>query len=319
MTATGTRRADARNRCILCGSAPVTRAHIISRSIRDVLPPSTTSRDMITRIDFTTPYPRRAAQRTWERGSDILSVQPKVLCGPCNNDWMSVLEDRAAPVVASMITRERAVELDEGTKQNVAEWAVAAAIVRGEVIPGELLPIDRDLAQSFRQDGIGDLPVFVAAVNIEEQRELGSTGPVASSYIHDFTGGIRGHLIVFWLRELVIVVATRDFAWRAHTGLRVVGSAVATLSPTRSIQTWPLRSSLTDRTLMRALDMRVDEMPRQSFDFTQLARGRSSIDAFMLQSTMTASPFREIAQQVAAERIADAARRPDADGVIAPE
>jgi hypothetical protein len=268
---------------------------------------------MITRIDFSTPYPRRAAQRTWERGSDIFSVQPNVLCGQCNNDWMSALEVRAGPVVASMITREYAIELNESTKQDIAEWALAAAIVRGEVAAGELLPIDRDLARSFRQDGIGELPVFVAAVNVEQQRELASTGPVASSYIHDLTGGVRGHLVVFWLRELVIVVATEDFAFRAHSRLGVVKTAVAPLSPPMYTQTWPLRSSVTDLTLMRALDLRVDEMPRQSFDFTQLGRGRSSIDAIILPNTITAGPFREVAQQVAAQRIADIARGLDVE------
>ena len=155
--------------------------------------------------------------------------------------------------------------------------------------------------------------MFVAAVNIEHQRELASTGPVASSYMHDLTGCVRCHLVVFWLSELVVVVETQDFAFRAHAGLGVVRSAVAPLSPAMYAQTWPLQSSVTDLTLMRALDMRVDEMPRQSFDFTQLGRGRSSIDAFMLPNTITAGPFREVAQQVAAQHVADAARGFDAE------
>ncbi|GGI45568.1 hypothetical protein GCM10010932_10200 [Agromyces flavus] len=293
---------------MLCDGSPVTRAHVIARAIRDVLPSGATSRDMITRIDFRQSYPRHAEQRTWERGAHTLSVQPKVLCGPCNNGWMSALEDKAAPVVASMITREDDIELGERTKKDVAQWALAAAIVRGEVVTGELLPIDRELARSFRRRGLDDLPLFVAAVNVEQQREFSSTGPVASSYMHDLAGGALGHLVIFWLREVVIVVATHDFAFRAHAGLGVLRAAVTPLWPPMYEQRWPPRSSVTDLVLMRALGIRPDEMPRQAMDFSRLGRGRSSIDALLLPNVSGNGPFREVAHEVAARTLAELAR-----------
>lgn len=295
-----------RNRCVLCGGAPVTRAHVIARRIREVLPTGTTSRDMITRLDFTEPYPRRAKQHTWERGSDVFSVQPRVLCGPCNNHWMSVLEDAAAPVVAAMIVREHPVELDKTTKHQVAEWALAAAIVRGEVASDRLLPIDIDLAQSFRKNGIDGLPVVVAAVNIEKHRQVTAGGEVATSYMHNLDDRFRGHLVLFWLKEVVIVVATHDYARMTAAGLTVIRSAGTQFSPAAGTEVWPPRSSITDLHFLRALQLRVDEMPRQSFDFSRIARGRSTIDAFLLPNTVGQGPAHAAAQQVAAARLAAA-------------
>lgn len=97
-------------------SAPVTRAHVIARRICEVLPTGTASRDLITGLDFAEPYPGLAKQRTKERGADAFSVQPSALCGPCNHQQVSALEDAAAPVVAAMIVREHRVELDKITR-----------------------------------------------------------------------------------------------------------------------------------------------------------------------------------------------------------
>lgn len=293
-----------RNRCILCGGAPTTKSHVMPSVIRAQLPDDAHSRDMITRMDLTNPYPRRAEQRTWERGANTFSVQPSVLCGSCNNGWMSSLEDRAAPLVAQMIAGAQSLPLDVPTKTAIAEWALAAAIVRGEVAP-DLRPIARSLAQRFRAQGLEGLPVTVAVASLSPARELGNTSPAASSFAHDLDGGTAGHQVVFWLRDVAVVIATEEFAQPAQRGFRVIGQAVASMWPSPAVGTWPPRGSVTDKTLLRAIGFPVDEMPRQSFDFSRLQRGRSTIDAILLPGTIGSGPLHNVAQEVAARRLAD--------------
>lgn len=88
---------------------------------------------MITCVDCRHSYPRNAEQRMWERVAETLSVQPRVLCGPCNNGWMSAPEDKTAPVVTSMVTCEHGVKLIESMQQGTAQWALAGGLVRDEV------------------------------------------------------------------------------------------------------------------------------------------------------------------------------------------
>jgi hypothetical protein len=164
--------------------------------------------------------PAQSDLSTWNNGAHMLDAQPRVLCAACNNEWMNNLELVATPVVASMIRRD---SMSVGTEilRSIAEWALAAAIVRAEMT-NQMKSVDADLAAHFRRKGLDDLPVGVGLYRIE--RPVGSpvAQKIASSLIHDAdNGNVPGHMIAFWLDTVGIVVNTEGFVGRGERSLRL--------------------------------------------------------------------------------------------------
>jgi hypothetical protein len=55
-------------------------------------------------------------------------VQPKCVCGPCNNGWMSAVESDAKPVLAALIG-DFALQLDAEQQRQLAAWAIKSTMV----------------------------------------------------------------------------------------------------------------------------------------------------------------------------------------------
>ncbi|MFC9560371.1 hypothetical protein [Agromyces sp. NPDC056965] len=218
---------------------------------------------------------------------------------------MSNLEDVAAPVVASLIRGEASIDLTPSALQALSEWALAATVVRGEVAT-DTQSVDSNLAWSFRELGIDNLPVAVGFVQLEWSLDIRATGPVAWSYFHDVAGGVAGQTAIFWFHHVGIVVATQDWAAIAARGFRILSSAVVQAWPSPRASHWPPAGSVADRTLLRVLAIPVDTMPRQSFDFSEMDRGRRTIDAFVVPNVQGTGAIHEAAHEVIARRIAGA-------------
>lgn len=66
---------------------------------------------------------------TWrERPRKTTSLRPKIVCKPCNNEWMSVLQERARPYLAGPFRRDKA-HLDGATQDAIAAWLAMTAMI----------------------------------------------------------------------------------------------------------------------------------------------------------------------------------------------
>jgi len=261
-----TAHARAEPGCILCGQRPRTRAHIIARNIREVLP---RERSRTTHVVAAVPnpsgMPAQSDLSTWNNGAHMLDAQPRVLCAACNNEWMNNLELVATPVVASMIRRD---SMSVGTEilRSIAEWALAAAIVRAEMT-NQMKSVDADLAAHFRRKGLDDLPVGVGLYRIE--RPVGSpvAQKIASSLIHDAdNGNVPGHMIAFWLDTVGIVVNTEGFVGRGERSLRLFRSAAVRAWPEPEIMDWPPRASVDPGSVLDGHGFAPSSMPSMVLD-----------------------------------------------------
>jgi hypothetical protein len=73
-----------------------------------------------------------AALESWPTKSPAIRV--KRVCGGCNNTWMSQLENRAKPVIESLID-DRLDALHLKSMQSIAAWAVKTAMVLESALP----------------------------------------------------------------------------------------------------------------------------------------------------------------------------------------
>jgi hypothetical protein len=73
-----------------------------------------------------------AALESWPTKSPAIRV--KRVCGECNNGWMSRLENRAKPVIDSLID-DRLDALHLKSMQSIAAWAVKTAMVLESALP----------------------------------------------------------------------------------------------------------------------------------------------------------------------------------------
>lgn len=100
-------------RCIFCGNAPVTLEH--------VWPQWLLRRYRVTGLVRTGPRPVAFSKRSME-------IAARCVCKPCNNGWMSELENRARPWLEPMVDGAPTV-LDSAAQFAVAAWATKTAMV----------------------------------------------------------------------------------------------------------------------------------------------------------------------------------------------
>jgi hypothetical protein len=112
----------AKRRCIFCGSdGPLTNEHIFGEwfakliNIKEVKPASLTHH---------TPGNPREVDFEALPGS----AKAKVVCGPCNNEWMSRLEQSAAEVLTPLLQGQSG-QLSVADLEVLAKWAFKTAFV----------------------------------------------------------------------------------------------------------------------------------------------------------------------------------------------
>jgi hypothetical protein len=284
--------------CILCGAAPTTSAHLFASAIRDQFPDD---RAQVYRMGEPID-PSRYRRVSHRVGSGVVHVQPKVLCEPCNSAWMNVIEQSAAPLVARIIRGEE-VSITSQEQAAIAEWAVAVAILRAELVPGNH-SFDPAAARAFRLEGLrgADIGVWLARVDRTQQ---GVSSPSATSHVRGELFGVFGSAVLLWLKEVCVIVAQEPYRTVFDRGLRGVAKAVRGI-PSTSLLTWPLRNSLTDRTLLDMLEL--DSQLTPTFlEISDVKRGRLTEQVLRVRSDM---PADDLAVDVMARRLAEAEKGP---------
>jgi hypothetical protein len=107
--------------CAFCGHLrPLTKEHIWPDWLRGVFPSLETPAHIFGVVGDKDSwyYQKRPA----------FSRRAKIVCGECNNGWMSRLEMTAAPLITPMLTGERKVALNLGEQATVAFWIVKTAM-----------------------------------------------------------------------------------------------------------------------------------------------------------------------------------------------
>ncbi|MFL0712863.1 MAG: hypothetical protein ACJLS2_09840 [Microcella pacifica] len=246
--------------------------------------------------------PSRYRRTTQTVGSGILNVQPKVLCDGCNSGWMNAIEQAAVPIVARLI-RSDPTTLAPAEQAAIAEWAIAATILRAEIVPGDA-GFSSSVARAFRAGGLEsvELGVWIARVDRTPQ---GVISPAATSFVRSGTTDSSGVAALYWLRELCVIVAQDPLMRQFRRQLQIVRVAARDIPSLERIE-WPLKASLTDRTLIGILGLE-DEMTAEFLDVRGIGPGRHTEQVLRVRSDM---PANDLAAQVLAHRLAEAEAGP---------
>lgn len=279
--------------CILCDARPTTAAHLFTKVVREEFPNDRSS-------VFLLHEPRDAAssvKTTVFVGSGQTHTQPRVLCGTCNGAWMGKIEEAAGATIAAMIRNEE-VPLPWSVQRSVATWALAAAILRSEIVPGSYR-FDPATARAFRQSGIEAVNARVWLINVENSvdiRGFGGSG-IASTYLHAGDGEIA----IFWMRNLCVFVAAREASEAGDQLISGFRRALIRIWPPTDDAAWPLAHSVTERDLLHQLDV-YRELPASFFNQGERLRGKLTETILRVNGNVPADAFHH---EILAHRLAN--------------
>jgi hypothetical protein len=132
--------------CLSCGETSATRSgeHVFAQWLLDYLHALTSP---ISHFRY-----QADGTSTPHRGQIALdSLRLKRICEPCNNGWMSRLEERAKPILVRLMERKLALDaLDDEQRRLLARWAGKTAIIESYAIGAEK-PVDPQFLQAMRQ------------------------------------------------------------------------------------------------------------------------------------------------------------------------
>jgi hypothetical protein len=113
--------------CLFCGATPLTKEHVFSDWLSAVFPRGKNMSQMLltTRI-----FEGRAFVQPGitNRPQSLLQTKIKLVCGPCNNGWMSSIVSNAKPVVHALASGT-SIALSVVEQQQVASWIALTAVI----------------------------------------------------------------------------------------------------------------------------------------------------------------------------------------------
>lgn len=248
--------------CILCGATGLTRSHYVPRAVRKVLPRQSTSFTIMGELSSLEPQLIvDLTQKSYGRGT--FDTQPKVLCGPCNNAWMTSYENVAGPLLARMIEGSETLRVNDGEARAIATWAAAATLIRS-MADMSIQHLSPDLMREFRQHDLEAVGARVSVLSLANSRTLFAGDAVGSTYIFDADEPTQSALGLVFLKNLVVAVGFGRFAWHVEKASQVLSSALVLTWPNNgSHQGWPTTGEVLDSTLMSAFG--VKDLPRSMF------------------------------------------------------
>jgi hypothetical protein len=137
--------------CIFCGSADVTKEHLIA--------------DWVFRAVQRNKHPRITVFQRFEDGrlEDQFGEQQlaaTVLCQACNNGWIGSLDKRASELLKPLVCNLGSVSLEPDEQVAVATWAFKTVLVNDMPITGGASELSR-CAPQLRESGV--VPSFIEA------------------------------------------------------------------------------------------------------------------------------------------------------------
>ena len=186
--------------------------------------------------------------RSW-KARKLASIRYRVVCGPCNNGWMSRQEEKVKPILVDFITG-KARKLTQQEQLELGVWATIKAYVRDA---NTSLPVSDQQSRQTLMDHLmpaQNVRVFISTlkdhgtfgcwhhqVNLAEQK-VGQPGDGFSFTI------VLGHGVV-----QVIGRKDADFRWAHHPALMEAEvRSVIPPYPSGDIE-WPTAGKLTKETI----------------------------------------------------------------------
>jgi hypothetical protein len=184
--------------CLACGSSSskLSREHVFAAWLLDYLNARNISIGLF----------RRKGDGSTEIGRKEIALNSftlKRICEPCNNGWMSRLEERAKPLVISLMTGKKKIDsLESQERELLARWAGKTAIIESHAIGAES-PVDATLLQWMRTHE-DDVPGRIAVVGCSSRHP--TIGHMQVGVIRDLIGGeiIASNIVVLVLPNLIL-------------------------------------------------------------------------------------------------------------------
>jgi hypothetical protein len=115
------------NTCIFCGNQKPSKEHIFPQWLKKIISepaPTEFQRSLVTKGTSGRNNFKKFDKRTQ---NPILSSQTKRVCKPCNNGWLSVLENKIIPIF-KRLTYEQTIDLDIEEQTLLSTWASLLSI-----------------------------------------------------------------------------------------------------------------------------------------------------------------------------------------------
>jgi hypothetical protein len=144
--------------CLFCGAAgPLNGEHIYGDWLRGLGYTGEGVREIV---------PGDGSQPIIQRGGPF-SKKLKIVCYPCNSEWMSGMETAAQPLLTAMFnTRGASVMLNEAAQLTLARWAFKTAAVAAQVDRTDTFPLAhrREFHQTDRPPQHAQIRIGTAAI-----------------------------------------------------------------------------------------------------------------------------------------------------------
>lgn len=167
--------------CLFCGaSGPLTDEHIYGKWLRKLGYKGGGVREIV---------PGDGSQPIIQQGGPFTKAL-KIVCYPCNNEWMSGMEEEAKPLLIAMFNAQGSVRLDQAAQVTLARWAfktaaVAAQVDRSDPFPlehrGEFHQADRPPGQVQIRIGRASIPTLALGEQLAEYRFEPRTATITSA------------------------------------------------------------------------------------------------------------------------------------------
>lgn len=162
--------ATIKRRCVFCGGEGVTSEHVWPQWINRLLA------ERLTDTSMTVQW---AGDK--ERDAPNLDTKVKRVCKSCNSGWMSVLEDRAKPILSPMIVGEVPVRLPPSSQRVLANWALKTSLMLDFIFSSQPRLYPASMYSSFFRDRSPSrqTAIWVAAYHEARPRFFASAQPLA--------------------------------------------------------------------------------------------------------------------------------------------
>jgi hypothetical protein len=237
---------EAGRTCIFCGSGSLTKEHVWSSWIDPLIrKASNTGRDEYKyAVGPGDSVPRVVSKRSVPEAT--IDKQMKVVCAPCNNGWMSDIENTVKDFMTLLITG-KPCDLDIFAQRQIANWMTLKMMV------AEQNDIENKVTTLEQRIAFKDHRAIPAQTNIYIARC--GTGGWESAYwriaeaisdsLENRPDGKNTHSVTFGIGQLLMHAS--------HTSMPNLNLGLVVNDPTLIFQIWPIKQSIVRWPPRRAL------------------------------------------------------------------
>ena len=222
-------------KCIFCGNGKLTREHIWPDWAAQELPdwPKAVQAKYVVQGKYER---QMGAPVLRKRQGGVKNIRIRVVCGPCNNGWMSRLEEGLKPLLLKLI-RGEPTELSVEDLVDLTRWATLKAMVAEQDSHSEPVYQTQERLAFFEHRTVPEgtrVWLFDCGVGVWASHYVRRAAALASARVEGFKPNVKNtHTIALGIGRLLI------FLLYTH---RDEAKFSFTMSPRRSRIAWPAES-----------------------------------------------------------------------------